>query len=392
MEVVIGIAILALIVFPLLGVFASSSRLSSDSFEIGNATLIGENINEQLLVTDFEQWWEDGVTPTLSGGLVGRFVEPDGSGGYTDIAAGTAPSAPYYIAFDNVTSSNSVFNVVLTLDPDGEYGATNQTPISQHTPMDYAGVQDRLPGRDPDQISWTDFLKEAATYGYDTSTFVRDDIVSTRAIDIIITNDGAAAHATVQHAYVYNFPPATGDVDPAAPTTFQWEGTDTILPITPRGEGAPLPAAGEEQLAFFYLFYPWYHEGGDLIRVQNVNSLPCTLVLSKMVDNTNPNLEAAERAYVGGAVQITQPGGGDNAITLLDNLQSSLHPSVADHTGKVSYTYNSIPFTGSNSLVLQEQEDRLYSVNIQMFERIVPGGLSDYAEGSVHSVDTTVLK
>ncbi len=378
LEIVIGIAILALIVLPLLGVFASSSRLQGDSFEIGNATLIGENINEQLLGIDFEQWWEEGSVPTLGDGTTGRFVEPDGSGGYTDLSSvPTAP--PYYIAFDNMTSSNSVFNAVLSFDPDL---VANDALMAQYTAMDYVGMQENLMGRDPDEISWSDFLKEAATLGYDindTTLFDRNTIPATRTITMNITSSGGAAHASLQYSYAYTYPTAA-DAAPTDPV-YVWDGTTAIIPITPT-DGAPIPATGEDNLALFALFYPWYHDGGDNIVINNNAGVPVTVVLSKMISTDDQNaLMILEQTYQGGRVTVRPI----DSVVLLDNLQHNLYSDLLQHT----VVYDGV--SSSNSLVQKQEDDRMYSVNVTLFSRTVAGD-SDYAAGEAYSLDTTIWK
>ncbi len=396
-EILIAITILSIIIAPIAYLFFASAQFVSTSEEVGGKTQIANNIAEQFSAMDFEEWQEGGAVrlQSQSGTVTGSFVTPAISPdvGYT--GATRPENAPYYISFNAVSASYSEYNAVVTLKTE-DYEQLNNTELFDDISMDYMAVQNRVPTQDPDTLAWQEFMLECTGEGYsvsDEAAFKERVVNSTRTITVDVTDNSGKVEVSANYSYEFTYPAAVagdGSVGAIVGQKFNWQSPSEIS-LTPEN-GLSIPASGEK-LSFYMLFYPWYSQyGRDNIIVNNLDNLPIDLAVVKQIDELLTDLAGKESIY------RANLNVNDNNVAQADRntvIRSNLAQNLADLSSiipitTVSHTYNGLGFA-PESLTSKAQSERVFDVTIELFD-INTDGTSDYANGAVYTLSTTVVQ
>ncbi len=387
-ELIISVAVLAIIAVPIASVFMSSSRITSDTVQLGGANLTARNVLEQLDTADFSDWFERKTVPQIidsgtAGAVNGYFVQPNESTTILDYHAITAPgdTPPYYIAFDNVSFGYSAYNVVVTFSTGAEgsdLAVLNDTLINQNTAIEYASAQTRMPSQDPDNLSWEEFLQSAANLGYDISNeqAFYSRVAMSREIVMDISQQNDKVFATVTYKYVYTYPTkyTTESVDGAIMgTNFVFDSPE--ISLTPQG-GASVPQASQEYPTLHLLYFPWY-KGTDNITVNNLQDLPITVALAKQVDAqyTVADLTVKEANYAA-RVEVIETDKSSMTTKIISNIGNNLTNGA--QSANVQHIFNGTAFLPTG-LVEMGAQDRVFDVTVELF-RIDENGNSIYGD------------
>ncbi len=420
MELIITVAMLALIVLPLSSLFFSSSQLNIRSAELGDINLITENITEQFEAMDFDSWLssETPTPPEINNGLGvntvgGTFLMVDPtSGNYEPLSDTTPLTAPYRIEYTGMSAGYDRFNAVVTLDPGmvgDNYGDINALELFDTPDIDYIGLQSYEPPQNPDMLSWYDFLDEARAAGYDVldEEAFRARVNSTRQISVNFSTavpEGeteSKLYATIKFSYDYSFPVALTTetiLEGVVGTTFEWETGTNITPpdvyLLPE-VGIEIPTADTAPNIMF-MFYPWY-ENGDTVEINNSENMPFTLavVKQKIPQMSDVDLDVAEATPgLNRKIELIEStSGGTPVATILSNFHKSFSVSGSDLTTvDYLYTFNS----GSSTLDIGDLSsfapiERIYTITVEIYPEQADGS-TDYTQDPLYTFSTTNLQ
>ncbi len=402
-ELMIGVAILAIILIPITSAIISSGNFVSDSYELSDATMLAESLAEQFEVMDISELLDNPDSSTIpsvhteTGEIEVRFVEPDGN---AYVAPATDPVAPpYYIEYKNLVSGYSTYNAVIKIDPSNEnhFDAINDKNVFQN--FDVGFVASKIDGstNDFDEISWNEFKLEAASKGYDLDPDVfpaRSSVAQDRNIVLDITqkDDGGVEtiHMSLSYSYEYTYPAGSSAV---AGTPYSWEKTVNLT----GPEGIAKPSSSADYPTVFISFFPWYQNGEDNITIKNSNDFPVTVALSKQAD---PNLDEAElgtseiaHTNKGGFnVYVEETNSTSVDLEIMHNLEKNLTGQGVPTKAEFFINSNIFNPPGSaTNLLASEAIDRIFRIDIELFERNVDGD-SMYISGAVYDVDLIKLR
>ncbi len=395
-ELMIGVAILAIILIPITSAIISSGNFVSDSYELSDATMLAESLAEQFEVMEISELLDAPSNSTIpsihteAAEISGLFVEPSGN---TYVAPATDPTAPpYYIEYKGLSSGYSTYNAVVKIDPsnDNHFDTINSQNIFQN--FDVGFVASKIDGstNDFDEISWNEFKLEAATKGYnlDPSVFpARSSIAQDRNIILDITqkdNGGTETiHMSLTYSYEYTYPAGTS----FAGDKYTWEKTVNLTSF----EGIVKPSSSADYPTVFISFFPWYQNGSDNITINNLNDFPVTVALSKQAD---PNLTVAELGtaeinHNGFNVDISESEYITKNLKIMSNLSRDLSNTAVAIS--VNFSNGFTPETSAGSLLSSESIDRIFRIDIELFETNADGD-SMYISGAVYDVDLIKLR
>ncbi len=404
-ELMISVVVLALITVPLSSLFFSSSELTQRSAEIGDVTLIVENVAEQVEAQDFDAWFAGSpfVPLTLHSNttpIVGTFVEEDTStAGVTDyIPTSSAPlatDASYSMHFSNLAGGYYSYDVVVSIDPGDDttaYGKFNDMEFFSATPLQYVSTQPLNEAQNPDAISTTAFLSAAQNNGYDITNVdafmarVRVDRTVTTSVNLKDDAGVQTVHAATSYSYVYTFPSAAAGESLTAGvvgTTFAWPGVgDTASVAMTPNEGVPIQEFIDNPPKLYVFMYPFYAPVGSQNHfvLENPDNLVFDYVLVKQQHST---VTTAQESSFSATVDIQSP----DLIDVQSNLSQPF--VLTNDLPNVTFTHNSTAFTPL-TLEPTSKSNKIYNVFIEVFSRDALGN-SDYSEGPVYTFSTTKL-
>ncbi len=398
-ELLIAVAILAMIAAPLLSSFVFATRTAARSREIGDITLAAENMTEQFLAQNYEMWTGGNLLapPTIEGIPGALYLNFNYSG--TDnffqmpnpISFSVEDYQDIYFGYQNVTIGDNEFDILVTLDP-GEppsgsssgtlgsgYWNINSVPMLNYIPTNYSFDQTTS---NPDDFAWQEFIAAATTKGINTTSFdINDSRINAKRTITLTVDDGTVTgdnmlHASVKYSYEFTYP---GTVETFTSSAQEYE-------ITPTGG---VDASKEDAATFYIMFFPWYY-GGSSVRD--------TIVINKPVDNEinvvlvkklNPALSAAEvtageTSYKASVyfMQKYNPDLYDSATnsievhgSLLTNINEPLDPGVMYPLNNVYYfisngsgTYTRTELDSDNDIAVAEITKRVYDITIDVYE------------------------
>ncbi len=405
-ELMIGVAILAIILIPITSAIVSSGNFVSDSYELSDATMLAESLAEQFEVMDISELLETPSSSTIptvhteTGDVTGAFVVPDGgSNAYNPLTV--SPSAPYFIEYKGLISGYSTYNAVVTINPapnNSGFDVINATPVFQNFDVGFVASKEADSENDFDELSWSAFKLEAATKGYDLNdaafTTNRDSLSQDRNITLEIdektdSSNNKTIHMSMTYIYSYVYPSSTGNFYDGK--TYEWYKTISLTDIG----GIPVPdvSVGEKYPTVFLSIFPWYH-GEDNITIINIFDFPITVAINKQAD---PNVTEAvladnEANHEGFNVDILELDPTERNLQIISNLTQNL--SGIGLPVSAEFSINRTIFTPNEttgSLLAAEPIDRIFKVGIEIYETNTSGS-SIYPPGAVYDVDFIKLR
>ena len=431
-ELLIATIILGIVVAPLLHSFVTAASTTARSRQMGDATLLGENVAELVETT--------AMTKTA---LEALFEDPSFDTNPTD-PNNNPPASTYSVASnprvddpsksysvhsliaEGVPSGSSVFNVKVTLDPSAyQAGAgINNVKLSDYSEMDGIYAQS-LDATNPDLLADSAFKVAADSQhqdgGWDPSSVER---VRTMTLDIMKVyppeddeddeeeqiSDEITAIMSISYTYTYTY-------NPIDPTTGEiGEDTPGSIPIGPYRYGlmkqGPFSPTNKGRLPNIYvMYYPFYEspiKTNEVIRINNMinretdeldadglpklehddygKAQPLKIFLVKEETKTSsgakdPNLLTKENSYMASLEQYVPAGTSDtNYAVVYSNIRENLDNGTSLSGNHVTYdifrgNYFSVTgrFGGNDpivggDLVSRTERDRLFDVTVEIYD------------------------
>ena len=422
-ELLVAVAILAIVTAPLLHSFFTSAKTTYKSRQLGDATTCAQNIIETIEETPVDSLLTPGGLAGMAGSLGldlvhdldadADFYVPDVSDpdGYTPSAAAVRDSnEKYYIGLQGVDAGSSSFDALITLDASN---VLNESPVTQYTEliatMQPQGVEN------PDDRARADFdlACNDPALGVDPASggsVLNKSLYRTISIDVgigFLSADGKAAQFPITLTYTYSggFDYQVDNLSPVLHKSYVWpSATDpgpapmTVLYGAPIGALDGTLPASEAAFSMYFFFDSFYAIGNgtdETIIIRNFNNeyygrdlrfnlfLVRQKVAGKPVDdrNTTPGSEATYSALVKQYEPYglgTEVVGGVttniNACKVYTNMNTNLltdgnipgfayrvFPSVSND----ALWYN--PGTAEPKLVVSDILDRMLYVNVKLF-------------------------
>ncbi len=442
-EVVIGVAILGIIAGPLFLAFITSMRTAVRSQELGDATVVAENIVEDLTYADFEflpkehsDYEEDEITAPKIQNAIPEFLTyaiEDGNTVYKEYVASESTelqhaNGEYILYAEGAAHGTSTFNARITLDPtyentsDGiEYAKINQVEVTQYSQADANIIKQNgsEASQNPDQKAETEFEKEMTRRELEIDTI--DITHRERTIHITLSGDSRANYKVeAEYSYKFTYEDASG-----------FRSTIDIKPTEPIESSIIFPSdidANEEYVPSIYVIYTQY--GGYLTNTGvQLRSDAETEIKKVGVDEIHTFKNFTENIIIDNKTTGTANSSGEhqsfNVFAVADLIENryvdasnvaiisathtpdidlvvrmlSLRDTVNIFSNSDSTDYNvktsivGVDYAGSETdldkqIVRTEAENRVYGVTIELLE---PGTDEMNAE-VVHTLQTTIVK
>ena len=374
-ELLIATVILAIIVAPLLHSFVTAAHTTVRSRQIGDATLVSENIAEMVEATSLTQLFnEPDPSKYFAGATEKKLYSYDGST-YTEITnPGTANC--YYLGVKGVQAGSSTFNAMIKLDANvyrnGSSGI-NDVDITDYSNMDAVYAQSR-DADDPDQLGWASFQDKANALHADWSPSSAEPV---RTITLEVTKAEGKIYARLHFDYQYTYRYTV--VDELTGETQSYTNTldsDTIS-YDLLAQGYSLEANGGKLPNIYVMYYPLYEDAGDtndIIRIENEIAEPFKLFLVKERDVDL----SGELQYHASVAQYVPAGtAAEDFAVVYSNIREDLSNDLnrsplagvnyriyrGDYFSRVGY------FAGEHGdLVSKSDRNRIYEVTVQIFD------------------------
>ena len=418
-ELLIATIILGIVVAPLLHSFVTAASTTARSRQMGDATLLGENVAElvettAMTKTALEALFED---PSFDTNTTNDTNDPPAS--TYSVASNPRvddPSKLYLVhslIAEGVPSGSSVFNVKVTLDPSAyQAGAgINNVKLSDYSEMDGIYAQS-LDATNPDLLADSAFKVEADSRhrdgGWDPSSVER---VRTMTLDIMEEKDSDEISAVMSIDYTYTY-----TYTPVDPTTGEI-GEDTTGSISlrpyrydPMKQGPFSPTNKGRLPNIYVMYYPFYEsplKTNEVIRINNMinrktnvldengipklerdpagEAKPIKIFLVKEETKTSsgdrdPNLSTKENSYMATLEQYVPAGtSDDNYAVVYSNIRENLvnGDDLGSHVTYDIFRGNYFSVTGrfggndpivGGDLVSRTERDRLFDVTVEIYD------------------------
>ena len=418
-ELLIATIILGIVVAPLLHSFVTAASVTTRSRQMGDATLVSENIAETVVATSLEQLFkESNPSKYFAGATKKALYSYDGST-YTEITT-PATANQYYLGVQGVQAGSSTFNAMIKLDA-GVYrngsSGINDVKLSDYSKMDALYAQS-LDVTNPDVLAWS-ALQEEISEKYENVEWDPDSAEPVRTIILDIIQDEEdpdEINVLLRMEYTYTFDYYDTTTEPG--TTIRREDSITIDPIRYAPMDQPFSVTTNGRLPNIYvMYYPLYESASvtnDIIRINNmVNKVnqetnasegnvpnlvpdpngvaqPFKIFLVKEETKTSsgakdPNLATKEYNYMAAVEQYVPAGTPESQFAVVySNIREDL--ATGSNLGnKVTYdiyrgNYFSIKgrFGGENpsndanykggDLVSRSKYNRIFDVTVEIFD------------------------
>lgn len=294
-EVLLGVAILGIIIFPLLNAMVVPAKTVAKTSNIHDATLAAQNIVEtvnSLTMDDLINGIKNN-TGCLQNLTTNAKLYSLNSGTYSEV---TSPSgietnkSPYYIGLKSVNYGNNTYDAMVKLDASG-----TDMPVSGNNalftaadaefnqPIDITNADHTVNNLNPDTQAVADFLSQASILSQ--SPITNKDIFThsmTRTITINFSKNDNNVTAGVVYAYKYDaYPYPYTTTDEYGQRITETRTQDLTYSAYYQFGGL---ASAFNNVYFFY--YPNYYTGStassyDYIQVNNTSGLKFNLYLVK---------------------------------------------------------------------------------------------------------------
>ena len=374
-ELLIATVILAIVVAPLLHSFVTAAHTTVRSRQIGDATLVSENIAEMVEATSLTQLFnEPDPSKYFAGATEKKLYSYDGST-YTEITSpGTANC--YYLGVKGVQAGSSTFNAMIKLDANAYRNGSsgiNDVDITDYSNMDAVYAQSR-DADDPDQLGWASFQDKANALHSDWSPSSAEPI---RTITLEMSQADGKIYARLHFDYEYTYrytvvDELTGEAQSYTNTL----DSDTIS-YDLLAQGYSLEANGGKLPNIYVMYYPLYEDAGDtndIIRIENEIAEPFKLFLVKERDVDL----SGELQYHASVAQYVPAGtAAEDFAVVYSNIREDLSNDLnrsplagvnyriyrGDYFSRVGY------FAGEHGdLVSKSDRNRIYEVTVQIFD------------------------
>lgn len=387
-ELIVAVAILAIIVLPLLRSFMVSTETNMKAKKQQQAVELAQNIMEEMEVSDLQTLAKEfdypGTSKLLGAADMQELTDVDANGEY-ELAKKTQPgltssifkdgsnytfvgqsSKKYYFALKNIKADGRKYDALIKLD-----GVTDSSVNDANT-KDLATIYKMDQNHDAMSLAKQTPQTVLNTLSGMYPGLAQRDI--TRTITVDITKNAATSVTQVKVSYSYHFVAPDGTTvdytgSPADPASY----TDTVF-----------DNAGDtgRSLNNIYLFYyPWYTSTvgnkTDKIIINNNDTVDATLILIKQEEGQT-GLQNLEDNY---SVDVTLyealgAGSTNTKLSIRTNLDENLVTGNAT-IGKqgnyilvsngTSYT-NASARMGVRKLTDQAPSDRLFDVTVEIYK------------------------
>ena len=380
-ELLIATIILGIVVAPLLHTFVTAANTTARSRQIGDATLMGENVAELVKATALKDLDE-------------LFDDPYFNGVTNDTYNLNTTTGVYSLSAQNVRAGSSAFNVKITVDPspyrtgDPNNKRVNDVTISNYSNMDAIYAQS-LDVDNPDLLAWSAFQREADRR-HRNEEWDSGSVEPERTMTLNITkdaNDKINVVLSMDYTYTYLytvFNDETGLND-------VYSGSITVGPFRYDLMSQGFSVATNGRLPNIYvLYYPLYESAGrinDIIKINNMvdgvaQPFKIFLVKEKATDANLANKEYAYNATLEQYVPAGTPE--DNYAVVYSNIREHLIDG-SNLGNKVTYqiyrgNFFSVTgrFGGENpgndplykggDLVYKSEGNRLFDVTVDIYD------------------------
>ena len=297
-ELLIATIILGIVVAPLLHSFVTAASTTARSRQMGDATLLGENVAElvettAMTKTALEALFED---PSFDTNTTNETNDPPASTYSVEIKNREDGSNKSYSVYSlkatGVPSGSSTFNVEVTLDPSAYQTGTgiNDVKLSDYSNMDGIYAQS-LDVMNPDVLAYAEFQREAykkhkGDIGNESvneeQLWDPDSVEAVRTITIDIADDDGAIFAILSMAYTFYYTFFTTDetgaeIEEAGFIHLRPREYDLVRDFSPDTEGR-LPN-------IYVMYYPLYESNS---RINDI------IIINNMVNKVTRNTEGTE--------------------------------------------------------------------------------------------------
>ncbi len=409
-ELLVGVAILGIISIPLMNVFMVSTNTYVTGREIGEATLVAQNLAEKI---ELENFGDIISKPEILGG------DNNTVPAYTDFNLNQ-----YILNLSGLENGTSEFDAKITFnagevegDVDSLYESINDNEIALFNSMDALFVQNKYiegedyqTSNDPDEISYeqvVNLVKYEAFWLSDEQ--LANAVTKDREIIINIeeTEDGIVGTVVYEYEFVFAIRTTTAS---------ELRYNSETNPLECRKEFSlfsipyDLDANNGRYPSVYLLYHPYYDNNGtrtdEVIRIENningAEKLPIEFYIIKQIDpNTPANYSSLEENYQA-EIELVQPTAGGLSVNPYAMVYSNAGDNLTtdeygDGTPPAFKWYNGIntyypvgweeALTGdiiptSSDILKTEQVYRMYDVTIEIFK----------GSKNIYTLETTKLR
>ncbi len=410
LELLVGIAMLAILTLPLLHSMLTSSNTNAKSREIHEETLAAQNVIEAMhtlpidaIVTDVRAF-QTGTASNLGclkdfAVSAGFYTYDAAQGKYTAVADASSVALEqdtYFIGLEDVTVAQSTYNAMVQLDASA-FSQVNQEAISMYSAMDAVFCQptDAVGGssgtvlQNPDSLAAADFANTATSLSLQNvdASYFTHRMVRTIEIRMVQNGEDVVAETTYQYTTDYHYTVTETDIEGNSTTV----AYDTVLTYSREYTFYTGAAADFSKVYFFY--EPNYNtlngSNYDNITIYNQNGLPIAFFLVKQnktgyTDGVSGGIDYDSNYQ--GNLKLKEPdmGQGTQAIaTLYSNMGVHLGTGETISNASTFRIYYGIRFyygTLSGTLVAKNAVNRLYGIHVDIY----PDGVAFTGEPLCH--------
>ena len=399
-ELLIATIILGIVVAPLLHTFVTAANTTARSRQLGDATLLGENVAELVEAADLKDLNKLFEAPYFDTDA----TDPNNNPPDTTYSV-NAGTEVYSLSAKGVPSGSSTFNVKVTLDPspyrtgDPDNKRVNDVRISDYSNMDAIYAQS-LDVDNPDLLAWAAFRTEADSRhegeadGEDASekqVWDPNSVEPVRTMTLDITKDAEEKiNVVLSMNYTYSYLYTV--IDTATGVSEVRNGSITVGPYRYDLMSQGFSTTTNGRLPNIYvMYYPLYESAGrinDVIRINNMVddvAQPFKIFLVKEETKSasgaaDPNLASKEYAYNATLEQYVPARTPEsNYATVYSNIREDL-VTGSNLGNKITYQIfrgNYFSVTGrfggetpdkGGDLVSKSERNRLFDVAVEVFD------------------------
>lgn len=360
-ELIVAVAILAVIVAPLLNTFVVSAKVAMKGRQARNTTLLAQNlveISESQKIADLLKG-----DPYLGIAEDVAVYEKDATG-YQEVTGEVPPNQEkYYIGLKGALSGRKKLDALLTFDAK-HYDRVNQVETVNYSPMDSVYSQPKEEDRNPDKLAAIAFADKASIetgIAIDPAYFIGK---MNRTIAIQLTKKPDAPGSE------------TGIISASANFVYETKyGSFSMREESDQGDFYHGKYSKTEQgINSVYVFYYPNYGGTDKIIIDNRDDLKVDAFLIKQKTPDETELLKKEIAYKA-ELELRESAKGTGRtpnVTAHSNMSTNV-VNGSHIAGPFSYKVykGSLRYfndTFSEQLVSKSQKNRLYSVTVDLFQ------------------------
>ncbi len=373
-ELMVGIAMLAIIITPLASLFFSSMSTASRTSELGEATRLAENISEQIEAIGFEAVRSANFEIVIDGQtyVPGRGIMSTSASLISNvpIRGGEQLSVQVELLYNGIFFSTKP-TVPTRIDPNISYVQRRELSLLEISQLSAAQVAELDPELDPDAVAWAQYYASLAASEVD---FTAEQYLpgagyvhATRTMNIDLNSSNSSI--TFSYAFAH-FPTGVPELDLIdMSTAFVHE---IEVPIEHFSNSSFSTVA--------VYIYPWYGGGEDDIIVDSTLSTSSYLSLIRQIDATleEDELINFERNYVG--FNLLKAGNNIGGYTNISQILG--YEASGSHPGRDSFSLSKT-ITPSNV-------DVIYPVKLTVFD---PNNMtSSGAINPIYTLNLTLME